>query len=146
MNRTEQMKRFYERCNIDLIKGRLKELLLKAQKEIEQIEVDDIDLENMVLIDVREGDEFASGVIPAKTVFTIPRGKLEFAVDDKLVDMSDHLIVCYCLKGARGLMGAKTLKDLGFKNVVNLKGGIENWVLSGRSIKNYLGYFKLEVR
>jgi len=144
MNRTEQMKRFYERCNIDLIKGRLKELLIKAQEEIEQIEVDAIDLENMVLIDVREGDEFASGIIPAKTVFTIPRGKLEFAVDDKLVDMSDHLIVCYCLKGARGLMGAKTLKDLGFKNVVNLKGGIENWVLSGRSIKNYLGYFKLE--
>jgi rhodanese-related sulfurtransferase len=144
MNQTEQMKRFYERCNIDLIKGRLKELLISAQKEIEEIEIDAIDLENMVLIDVREGDEFASGIIPAKTVFTIPRGKLEFAVDNKLVDMSDHLIVCYCLKGARGLMGAKTLKDLGFKNVVNLKGGIENWVHSGRSIKNYLGYFKLE--
>jgi len=146
MNRTEQMKRFYERCNIDLIKGRLKELLIRAQEEIEEIDADAIDLENMVLIDVRESDEFASGVIPAKTVFTIPRGKLEFAVDDKLVDMSDHLIVCYCLKGARGLMGAKTLKDLGFKNVVNLKGGIENWVQSGKYIKNYLGYFKLEAQ
>jgi rhodanese-related sulfurtransferase len=138
------MKRYYERCDIDQIKGHLKELLVKAQEEIEEISVDKLDLENMVLIDVREADEFASGIIPAKTVFTVPRGKLEFAVDDKLVGMSDHQIVCYCLKGARGLLGAKTLKDLGFKNVVNLSGGIESWVNSGRAIKNYLGFFKLE--
>lgn len=143
MNQNEQMKKYYQRCDIDLIKGHLKELLVSAQKEIKQIQVEDIDLENMVLIDVREGDEFASGVIPAKTVFTIPRGKLEFAVDDKLVDLSDHQIVCYCLKGARGLMAAKTLKDLGFSNVVNLEGGIESWVNAGKEIKNYLGYFTL---
>lgn len=129
---------------MDLIQGHLKVLLEKAKKEIQEIEAEDIDLENMVLIDVREADEFASGLIPAVNVFTIPRGKLEFAVDDKLVDISNHKVVCYCLKGARGLLGAKTLKDLGFKNVVNLKGGIENWVKSGKCIKNYLGYFSLE--
>ncbi len=145
MNKNEKLEHLYARCDINLLKGHLKELLIKAQKEIKEIDVKDIDLENMVMIDVREADEFASGVIPARTVFTIPRGKLEFAVDDKLVDVSDHQVVCYCLKGARGLLGAKTLKDLGFSNVVSLKGGIENWVKSGKSIKNYLGYFKLEV-
>jgi len=145
MNKNEKLERYYARCDIDLLKGHLRELLEKAREEIEEIGVEDIDLKNMVLIDVREADEFASGTIPATTVFTIPRGKLEFAVDDKLVNVSDHQVVCYCLKGARGLLGAKTLKDLGFTNVVNLKGGIENWVQSGRSIKNYLGYFKLEV-
>ncbi len=145
MNKNEKLERRYARCDISLLKGHLKELLVKAQEEIEEIEVEDIDLENMIFIDVREADEFASGLIPASTVFTIPRGKLEFAVNDKLVDLSDHQVVCYCLKGARGLLGAKTLKDLGFSNVVNLKGGMENWVKSGRSIKNYLGYFKLEV-
>jgi len=144
MNKNEKLERYYARCDINLLKGHLRELLEKAKEEIEEIGVEDIDLKNMVLIDVREADEFASGTIPATTVFTIPRGKLEFAVDDKLVDVSDHQVVCYCLKGARGLLGAKTLKDLGFSNVVNLKGGIENWVQSGRSIKNYLGYFKLE--
>ncbi len=145
MNKNEKLEHLYARCDINLLKGHLKELLIKAQKEIKEIDVKDINLENMVMIDVREADEFASGVIPARTVFTIPRGKLEFAVDDKLVDVSDHQVVCYCLKGARGLLGAKTLKDLGFSNVVSLKGGIENWVKSGKSIKNYLGYFKLEV-
>jgi len=142
MNHNEQMKEYYKRCDIDLIKGHLKELLTKAKEEIKQIQVEDIDLENMILIDVREADEFASGIIPAKRVFTIPRGKLEFAVDDKLVNLSDHQIVCYCLKGARGLLGAKTLKDLGFSNVVNLEGGIERWVKVQKPIKNYLGYFK----
>jgi len=144
MNKTEKLEHYYARCDMDLIQGHLKVLLEKAKEEIQEIEVEDIDLENMVLIDVREADEFASGLIPAVNVFTIPRGKLEFAVDDKLVDISDHQVVCYCLKGARGLLGAKTLKDLGFKNVVNLKGGIENWVKSGKCIKNYLGYFSLE--
>jgi len=144
MNKNEKLAQYYARCDMSLIKGHLKELLEKAKVEITEITVEDIDLENMVLVDVREADEFASGHIPAETLFTIPRGKLEFAVDDKLIDVSERQVVCYCLKGARGLLGAKTLKDLGFTNVVNLKGGIESWVQSGRTIKNYLGSFKLE--
>lgn len=145
MNKNEKLEHYYARCDINLLKGHLREMLEKAKEEIEEIDVADIDLQNMILIDVREADEFASGTIPADNVFTIPRGKLEFAVDDKLVDLSDHQVVCYCLKGARGLLGAKTLKDLGFTNVVNLKGGIESWVQSGKMIKNYLGQFKLEI-
>ena len=145
MNKTEKLIKYYARCEISQVKGHLKTLLDSAKKEIKQITVEELDLENMVLIDVREADEFASGIIPAKKVFTIPRGKLEFAVDDKLVDVSDHQVVCYCLKGARGLLGAKTLKDLGFSNVSNLEGGIEKWLQSGRTIENYLGSFKLVI-
>jgi rhodanese-related sulfurtransferase len=141
MNQNEKMKRYYARCDMSQIKGHLKELLQKAKEEIVELEVDEIDLEEMVLVDVREHDEFASGVIPASKIFTIPRGKLEFAVDDKLLNLSDHKIVCYCLKGARGLLGAQRLKELGFTNVANLKGGIENWVKSSKPIKNYLGTF-----
>ena len=144
MEKNVKLEQYYARCDMSQIKGHLKEFLEKAKEEIPQITADEIDLEKMVLIDVREADEFASGVIPAKTIFTIPRGKLEFAIDDKLVDLSDRPIVCYCLKGARGILGAKTLKDLGFNNVSNLEGGIESWVQSGRMIKNYIGYFKME--
>jgi len=145
MNKNEKLERYYSRCDMELIQGHLKILLEKAKIEIPEIEVDEIDLEKMVLVDVREADEFASGLIPATNVFTIPRGKLEFALNDKLLDLSDKQVVCYCLKGTRGLLGAKTLKDLGFTNVVNLKGGIDNWVKSGKSISNYLGSFKLDM-
>ncbi|MFT7879702.1 MAG: rhodanese-like domain-containing protein [Sulfurimonas sp.] len=144
MEKNVKLEQYYARCDMSQIKGHLKEFLEKAKEEIPQITADEIDLEKMVLIDVREADEFASGVIPAKTIFTIPRGKLEFAIDDKLVNLSDHQIVCYCLKGARGILGAKTLKDLGFNNVYNLEGGIESWAASGQMIKNYIGYFKME--
>ena len=143
MNHNEEMKRYYKRFDIELLKGHLKESLEKAREEIEEISVAEIDLENMVLIDVRESDEFASGVIPAKRVFTIPRGKLEFAVDEKLLSLSDHEVVCYCLKGARGLLAAKTLKELGFRDVKNLQGGIESWVNAKKTIKNYLGCFRI---
>jgi len=143
MTKNEKLEKFYARCDIDSLQGHLKELLDRARVEIPQVNVSEIDLEHMVLIDVREADEFASGHIPAKSIFTIPRGKLEFAVDNKLLDLSDRQVVCYCLKGARGLLGAKTLKDLGFSNVANLKGGIENWVKSGQTITNYIGDFKL---
>jgi rhodanese-related sulfurtransferase len=143
MNKNEKMKKYYQRCDMSQIKGHLKEMLQKAEAEILQLEADEIDLNSMVLVDVREHDEFASGVIPAEKVFTIPRGKLEFAVDSKLLDLSERKIVCYCLKGARGLLGAQRLKELGFENVANLKGGIESWVKSGKAIKNYLGTFIL---
>ncbi len=144
MNKNEKLAEYYARCDIESLKGHLRDVLEKAKEEIEEIEVSDIDLESMVLIDVREADEFASGTIPAKYIFTIPRGKLEFAVDEKLVNVSDHQVVCYCLKGARGLLAAKTLKDLGFTNVLSLKGGIESWVQSGKVIQNYIGRFQLE--
>jgi rhodanese-related sulfurtransferase len=139
----EAMKAYYARCDMAQIKGRLKGLLEEARKEITHISCEEVDSEEMVLIDVREPDEFASGTIPAKYAFTIPRGKLEFAVDDTLAALSDRRVVCYCLKGARGLLAALELKRLGFADVVNLEGGIEAWVRSGRPVRNYLGLFRL---
>ena len=140
MNKTEQLKNYYKRCDEILLKENLKTLLHKAQEVVEEVEK--VDLENTILIDVRENDEFASGIIPANIVLTIPRGKIEFVANEKIVPLSDKEIVCYCLKGARGLLAAKTLNDLGIK-AKNLKGGIEKWVKEGNTIKNYLGEFKL---
>ena len=142
MNFNDKMQEFVKRCDEVVLKENLKKLLKNAKESVEEIEVDDIDLENMVLIDVREEDEFASGVIPAKDILTIPRGKIEFVANEKILPLKKE-IVCYCLKGARGLLAAKTLKDLGIE-AKNLKGGIEAWVKSKRSIKNYLGEFVLK--
>ena len=142
MNKNEELKNYYQRCDEILLKENLKKLLHTAKNEVKEIEVDEIDLENIVLIDVRENDEFASGVIPANIVLTIPRGKIEFVANEKIAPLSDKIIVCYCLKGARGLLAAKALNDLGIK-AKNLKGGIENWVKSKKTIKNYLGQFIL---
>ncbi|EDM23008.1 rhodanese-like domain-containing protein [Caminibacter mediatlanticus] len=137
MNQINNMQKFYNRC--DYIIENLKEYLAEVKSKIKEVEVDDIDLENVVLIDVREEDEFASGIIPANTIFTIPRGKLEFSLQT-ILPYIDKEIVCYCLKGARGALATKTLNDLGI-NAKNLKGGIESWVKAKKPIKNYLGVF-----
>ena len=143
MNKTEQLKKYYERCDEVYFKEHLKELLHKAKEVVEEIEIDDINLEEMVLVDVREYDEVSAGIIPAKTTLTIPRGEIEFQANEKIRPLSDKIIVCYCLKGARGLLAAKTLNDLGIK-AKNLKGGISSWVQAKKTIKNYLGEFKIE--
>ena len=137
MNQINNMQGFYYRC--DYIIENLKEYLADVKSKIKEIDVDEIDLENTFLIDVREEDEFASGVIPVKNLFTIPRGKLEFSLKT-ILPYVDKEIVCYCLKGARGALAAKTLNDLGI-NAKNLKGGIEAWVKAKKPIKNYLGLF-----
>lgn len=80
------------------------------------------------LIDLREQGELNnSGVIENST--HIPRGLLEFSLNDnspliqkKIVDINKD-IVLFCAAGGRSALAAKTLKDMGFKNVSHIQGG-----------------------
>ncbi len=143
MDYLKNMDRFHSRCNEALLRENFQNLLKSAKESVQEIEVKDLDLENTLFIDVREPDEILSGVIEAKRVLTIPRGKLEFMYQKIIDSVEDNsIVVCYCLKGARGLLAAKVLNDLGI-DAKNLKGGIEEWVKNGGFIRNYLGVFKL---
>ena len=85
------------------------------------------------LIDVRTGKENAKSYIPGAVA--IPRGVLEFRIanedvwDDEGLYMpqKDSKIVIYCKKGGRGTLATKSLKDLGYTNVINLQGGFLQW-------------------
>ena len=100
---------------------------------------------DIILLDVREPEEFASGYINAHTVLTIPRGKLEFLAIEKVAKQfgQDVQIVTYCLKGARGSLAALQLQKMGFTNVKNLDGGILKWLEKGNTIHSYLGEMSL---
>ncbi len=141
-----ELQKYAKKCDEILLSKKLKKLVEEANLQVEQISAKKLDKikENVVVIDVREPEEFASGYIPAKTVLTIPRGKLEFAAIEKIAKefREDAQIVTYCLKGARGSLAALQLKKLGFSNVSNLKGGILAWLEKKYTIKNYLGEFK----
>ncbi len=141
-----ELQKYAKKCDEILLSKKLKKLVEEANLQVEQISAKKLDKikENVVVIDVREPEEFASGYIPAKTVLTIPRGKLEFAAIEKIAKEfgEDAQIVTYCLKGARGSLAALQLKKLGFSNVSNLKGGILAWLEKKYTIKNYLGEFK----
>ncbi|MEB3245875.1 MAG: rhodanese-like domain-containing protein [Vampirovibrionales bacterium] len=81
------------------------------------------------VLDVREPDEVAGGVIAKANgdqTVVIPRGQLEYAIDDVLPDQ-DTPIVCYCRGGNRSALAAKTLQEMGYPNVWSLAGGWRNW-------------------
>jgi rhodanese-related sulfurtransferase len=133
-------------CDELLLNEHLAKLVAEANTNIPQIEVKDLVIdEHTIMLDVREPEEFASGFIPAQTVLTIPRGKLEFLAIEKIAKVygQNAKIITYCLKGPRGSLAAMQLKRLGFTNVSNIKGGIMEWIKSGKMIKNYMGEFKL---
>tara|TARA_B110000971_G_scaffold71856_1_gene73751 strand:+ start:351 stop:749 length:399 start_codon:yes stop_codon:yes gene_type:complete len=91
------------------------------------------------LIDVRDIRElWKEGTV--KTSKHIPRGMLEFWLDPQSVYYkenkldSDKKIILFCALGMRSALSAKTLVDMGFKNVAHVKGGFAAMKQSGFEI------------
>jgi len=124
-----------------------KKLLDEAKEQVKQIQPNELDLEDtsILLLDVREPEEFASGYLRKENHLTIPRGKLEFVAIKKIFEKygQDVKIVTYCFKGPRGLLAAYQLKKMGFTNVINLEDGLLAWLKSGKTLKSYFGEIKL---
>lgn len=117
------------------LKTGFKELLAKANAEIETISVQDLpyidDDPDTVIVDVRDGTEReADGSIPGS--LHASRGMLEFHADPQspahkqALDPSKR-IVLYCGTGGRSALAAKTLQDMGFPDVLSLAGGFSAW-------------------
>lgn len=103
--------------------------MLDAEKEV-------------IILDVREKEQRAEGEIYADDTFAITRGNLEFKVLN-LIKNKDAVIVTYCRGGSRGVLAAQTLKNLGYKNATNLKGGLKAWAKAGFPVETGLGVVKL---
>jgi molybdopterin/thiamine biosynthesis adenylyltransferase/rhodanese-related sulfurtransferase len=103
-----------------------RELLSQTKAEIREIEPADAEgrLGDVTFLDVRELDEYEQGMIPG-AVF-IPRGHLESQVENKLTDR-DRPVVIYCAGGVRSAFAAKTLQELGYRDVVSMAGGFGRW-------------------
>ena len=93
-----------------------------------------------ILIDVRTEKEYLAGHIENAT--WIPRGFLEFKIQ-KIFSDPETEIILYCKRGSRSALSTYTLMEMGYKNVLNLEGGFEEWVNKGNSIFNLHG--ELEV-
>ena len=138
-----RLEQYTAKCDEIFLSEHLQILIKEANEQIDQIDVSDLYTvaKDIILIDVREPEEFASGYINAHKVLTIPRGKLEFMAIEKIAKVygDDATIVTYCLKGQRGALAALQLQKMGFSNVRNLNGGIFEWLSQGNSIHSYLG-------
>jgi len=117
------------------------DILITVNKEITNINTTQFKkiLENnpeTVVIDVRTADEIArlGGMIEAPRNYNILRGWLEFKVADIVVDAGTPIVV-YCGTNLRSPLAAKTLMDMGYKNVKNYADGFFAWQMAGLPIE-----------
>ncbi len=86
---------------------------------------------NPVILDVRTPEEFSGGYIAGAI-------NIDYNSDDfsKKVNKlnKEETVYIYCLSGGRSGNGAKEMRESGFKNVVELKGGILKWKAAGLAL------------
>ena len=76
----------------------------------------------LVLIDVREPAEFEEIAVP--DALNIPRGFLEFKIVEACPE-DDRPILLHCRTGGRAVLAARTLAEMGYKNVVAYQGTVD---------------------
>jgi molybdopterin/thiamine biosynthesis adenylyltransferase/rhodanese-related sulfurtransferase len=104
------------------------ELLRTVKSQIEEVdpsEVNQLIGEGVAIVDVREADELASGLIPGAK--HVPRSYLESRIEGVVPDHSTPVIL-YCASGNRSAYAARTLRDdLGYEQVRSMTGGFTLW-------------------
>jgi len=110
-----------------------RELLAQAKQQIREVDTAEADelraQPGAVVLDVREPDEYEQGAIPG--ALHIARGNLESNIEGRVADRNTLLVV-HCAGGTRSAFAAKTLQELGYTNVVSVKGGFNKWKDEGR--------------
>lgn len=88
--------------------------------------------EPLVIIDVREDNEWPSGHIP--TAIHRSKGTIERDIE-KEISETDAQIVVYCSGGFRCALVADNLQHIGYTNVYSLDSGLQGWVDAGFDIE-----------
>lgn len=95
----------------------------KSKRNIKELNYNEINLNEYIIIDVRNKREFSENHLNGAINIPLPdiKRKIELFVRNK-----DEKILVYCEYGGRSSKAVKILNDLGYINVYNLKGGLEN--------------------
>lgn len=83
---------------------------------------------NVVLIDVREDNEWQKGHIIGAT--HIGKGVIECKIEQHFPDPSTELVL-YCGGGNRSALAADNLQKMGYLHVLSMSGGYKAWVDAG---------------
>jgi len=85
-----------------------------------------------VILDVRENEAYAAGHIPGAV--HLPRGQLELRVNQAFPDPSVEILTV-CEFGKISTLAAATLRELGFRRVTALDGGMAAWREQGNPLQ-----------
>ena len=125
-----------------IISSSVKKIVKEALASVDSISVQEakslIENERYQFVDVRELSEQQNvGVIPGAILSS--RGMIEFHIDPdsplhKSEFAQEKTYIFYCASGARSALAAVAAKDMGLKLVVNMAGGITEWIKNSGSI------------
>ena len=95
-------------------------------QQITQEEAKDMmDTQEVIVLDVREQDEFDTGHIPEGVL--LPVGTITKDAAAAVIDDLDTVVLVYCRSGNRSKTASQVLADLGYTNVYEF-GGINTWL------------------
>lgn len=112
-------------------KPRCEQLIQEAKSRIAEISAAETASrlsEGIVLIDVRETEDFAQE--HAVGALHLSRGVIELKIEDVVPDISKP-IVCYCGGGSRSALVADNLQKMGYLHVWSMAGGFKAWKVAG---------------
>jgi len=113
--------------------SRYRDLLAEVKVSIREVSEDDVrrrlsDGRRFHLLDLREAEEWQGGHLPGAV--HVPRGLLEARIEALVPDPAAE-VVLYCARGNRSALAARSLGELGYANVLSMRGGWERWTELG---------------
>jgi rhodanese-related sulfurtransferase len=104
-----------------------------AQQKVNATEFDkDIQQPDVQVFDVRTAGEFNTGHLPHALQADYTK-KEEFKDRVQYLDKQKTVYI-YCLSGGRSTAAAKWMRENGFKEVIELEGGINAWKQAGKPL------------
>lgn len=83
-----------------------------------------MDEQTVVILDVRELDEYESGHIPGAVL--LPVGTITEMTAASVISQKDSTVLVYCRSGNRSVKASQMLVELGYTSVYEF-GGINSW-------------------
>ena len=96
-----------------------------SYRQISQEEAKEMmDTQEVLVLDVREQDEYDSGHIPDAVL--LPVGTIDEDTAAAVIPDKDTTVLVYCRSGNRSKTASEALADLGYTNIYEF-GGINTW-------------------
>ena len=83
-----------------------------------------MDTQVVIILDVREQDEYDSGHIPGAVL--LPVGTIDETTAAEVIPEKDSTVLVYCRSGNRSKTASAALAELGYTNIYEF-GGINTW-------------------
>ena len=83
-----------------------------------------MDTQDVIILDVREQDEYESGHIPGAVL--LPVGTIDEETAAEVIPEMDSTVLVYCRSGNRSKTASSALTELGYTNIYEF-GGINTW-------------------